>query len=107
MSAWISQGCRRGSVRAVGMDQLLLIALTQRYSLPSSSRRALVACNSEWVTVECFAGRFGISVELVYLQRCSVVTWLVPREAVAVSAQVLCTSYNHAPVYSATSFKDT
>ena len=31
------------------------------------------------------------------------VTWLVPRETVAVSAHVLCTPYNHAPVYKVTS----
>jgi len=44
---------------------------------------------------------------LVYWQRYLVVTWLVPRETVAVSAQVLCTSYSQAPLYSVTSFKYT
>ena len=29
----------------------------------------------------------------------SVVTWLVPWETAAVLAQVLCTPFNHAPVY--------
>ena len=33
---------------------------------------------------------------------CLFVTWLVPRETAAVSAHVLCTPYNHAPVYSVT-----
>ena len=33
------------------------------------------------------------------LQCCLLVTWLVPRETATVSAQVLCTSYNHAPIY--------
>ena len=37
-----------------------------------------------------------------------VVAWLVPRETAAVSAQVLCTpcTFNHAPVYSVTSFSN-
>ena len=43
----------------------------------------------------------------MYLQRRLVVTWLVPREAAAVSAHVLCTLYNHAPIYSVTSSKAT
>ena len=37
---------------------------------------------------------------LQYLQCCSVVTWLRPREAVAISTHVPYTPYNHAPVYS-------
>ena len=41
------------------------------------------------------------------LQRCSVATWLVPSETAAVSAQVLCTPCNHAPVYGVTLFKAT
>ena len=32
------------------------------------------------------------------LERCLVVTWLVPRETDAVSAHVLCTPYKYAPV---------
>ena len=39
-----------------------------------------------------------------YLQRYVVVIWLVPRATAAVSAHVLCTPYNHAPVYSVTSY---
>ena len=42
-----------------------------------------------------------------WVQRCLVVTWLVSRETVAVSGHVLCTPYNHAPVYSVTLFKAT
>ena len=30
---------------------------------------------------------------MVYLQRCFVVTWLVPREAAAVSEHVLCSGF--------------
>ena len=48
---------------------------------------------------------FFIFTEAVHLQRYLVVTWLVPRQTAAVSAQVLCTPYNHSPVYSVTSFK--
>ena len=44
---------------------------------------------------------------MVYWQRCVVVTWLVQRETAAVSAQVLCTPYNHAQVHSVTSLKAT
>ena len=35
------------------------------------------------------------------------VTWLVPHWTAAISVQVLCTLYNHAPVYSVTLFKAT
>ena len=44
---------------------------------------------------------------LKWLQCCLVVTWLVPHETAAVSAQVLCTPYNHAPDYSVILFADT
>ena len=48
---------------------------------------------------------FESSTEVMYLQRCLVVTLLVPRKTTGVSAHVLChTSYNHAPVYSVTFF---
>ena len=40
-----------------------------------------------------------------WLQRCLVVTWFVPRETAAVSAQVLCTPCNDTPVYSVTLFQ--
>ena len=42
--------------------------------------------------------RFWISTEAVYLQRCLVVTWLVPRETAAVSAHVLCTPCNRTTI---------
>ena len=42
---------------------------------------------------------------MVYWKRYLDVTWLVPRETAAVSAKVVCTPYNHAPVYSVVSFK--
>ena len=44
---------------------------------------------------------------LPWLQHCSAVTWLVPRETAAVSAHTLCTPYNHGPVYSVILFEAT
>ena len=49
------------------------------------------------------AGNGLISTEVACTQDRAVwlvVAWLVPRETAAVSVQVLCTSYNRAPVYS-------
>ena len=43
----------------------------------------------------------------MHWQRYLVVAWLVPHEAAAVSALVLCTPYEHAPLYSVISFKAT
>ena len=37
----------------------------------------------------------------------STIWWLVPHETAAISAQVLCTLYNHVTIYSITSFKVT
>ena len=48
-----------------------------------------------------------VSTEVVYWQRCLVFAWLVPYETAAVSAQILCTPHNHAPVYNAILFKTT
>ena len=42
---------------------------------------------------------FWISIEVV---RCLLVTWLVPRETAAVSANVRCAPCDYAPVYSVT-----
>ena len=57
------------------------------FSASEQTHCVLVVCDSEWVTVA----------EVVYLQRCLVVTQLVPRETAAVSAHVVCTPYSHAP----------
>ena len=46
-----------------------------------------------------------MSTNVMYLQRCLVVIRLGPREIDAVSAQVLSTPYNHAPVYSVSLFE--
>ena len=42
---------------------------------------------------------FLLSAKVMYVQRCLVVTWLVPHETAAVSVHVLNTSYKYAPVY--------
>ena len=42
--------------------------------------------------------RILTSTLVVYWQRSLVVAWLMPRETAAVSAQVLCTPFNHTPV---------
>ena len=58
------------------------------------SRLIALACGSTWVT--SFIARF------LNIHRSGVLTalaWLVPHETAAVSAQVLCTSYNHAPCH--------
>ena len=59
---------------------------------------------SDCIIFQCI---FLISTEVVYWQNYLVVAWLVSRETAAISAQVLCTPFNHAPVYSVTSFKAT
>ena len=46
-----------------------------------------------------------ISTEVVFWQHCLVVTWVVPHETVAVLVHILCTPYNHAPVYSVNLWK--
>ena len=49
-------------------------------------------CMSEWL----FIARFWISTQVVYF---TVLAWQVPHETAAISAQVLCTPYNHAPCH--------
>ena len=58
------------------------------------SRLTALACGSTWVT--SFIARF------LNIHRSGVLTalaWLVPHETAAISAQVLCTPYNHAPCH--------
>ena len=47
---------------------------------------------NEWLYI--YNSAFGISTEVVYLQRSMVVTWLVQSESAAVSAHVLYTLHN-------------
>ena len=59
------------------------------------SRLTALACGSTWMT--SFIARFFLNIH-----RSGVLTalaWLMPHETAAVSAQVLCTSYNHAPCH--------
>ena len=59
------------------------------------SRLTAPACGSTWVT--SFIARFFLNIH-----RSGVLTaqaWLVPHETAAVSVQVLCTPYNHAPCH--------
>ena len=68
---------------------LLIAFILWRYS-PLSNRLTAPAYDSKRMT--CFLiARFSISTEVVYIQCCLVVTWLVPRETAAVSARSLYT----------------
>ena len=55
------------------------------FSTLEQTHCVLVACDSKWVTV-AFYSAFRISIQVVYLQHCLVVTWLVPHETAVVSA---------------------
>ena len=58
------------------------------------SRLTALACGSAWVT--------SVIVRFLNIHRSGVLTalaWLVPHETAAISAQVLCTPYNHAPCH--------
>ena len=58
------------------------------------SRLTALACGSAWVT--------SFIVRFLNIHQSGVLTalaWLVPHETAAVSAQVLCTPYNHAPCH--------
>ena len=58
------------------------------------SRLTALACGSMWVT--------GFIARFLNIHRSGVLTalaWLVPHETAAVSAQVLCTPYNHVPCH--------
>jgi len=61
----------------------------------------IYATLNEWLSLytEHFCCCCWIATEVVYLQCCLIVTWLVPCETAAVSAHILCTQYNHAPYY--------
>ena len=63
------------------------------------SRLIALACGSTWVT--SFIAGFLLLLFL-NIHRSGVLTalaWLVPHETAAVSAQVLCTPYNHVPCH--------
>ena len=76
------------------------------FSTLEQTQCTLVACDSKRAAV-AFYGVFWTSTDVVDLQCCLVVIWLVPRETAAILAQVLCTPYNHALFYNVTLFKAT
>ena len=83
---------------------LLWIAFMSHYSLLLRQiHSTLVAYDSVWGTF--YSAFLNIHQSGVLTQHCLVVIWLVPHETAAVSEHVLWTPYNHAPVYSVTSFK--
>ena len=58
------------------------------------SRLTALACGSTWV--------IGFLARFLNIHRSGVLTalaWLMPHETAAVSAQVMCTPYNHAPCH--------
>ena len=60
-------------------------------------------CVIEWVTTD-LCSTFWISIKVVVsLFSFSVVPWLVPCQTAPVLAQVLCTPYNHEPLYTTVS----
>ena len=71
------------------IDWLMIIYIALFSAL--LSRLTALACGSTWVT--------SFIVRFLNIHRSGVLTalaWLVPHETAAVSAQVLCTPYNHA-----------
>ena len=61
------------------------------------SRLTALACVSAWVT--SFIARFFFFFNIHRSGVLTALAWLVPHETAAVSAQVLCTPYNHAPCH--------
>ena len=59
------------------------------------SRLTVLACGSTWVT--SLVAHFCFVLNIHQSGVLTVLAWLVPHETAAISAQVLCTPYNHAP----------
>ena len=79
--------------RILWMMSFLMITYIALFSA-LLSRLTVLACGSTWVT--------SFIVRFLNIHRSGVLTalaWLVPHETAAVSAQVLCTPYNHAPCH--------
>ena len=96
----------------------VIIIIIDRFCMPlfsalEQTHCAHIVCDCQWATVSFYSAFFlfffssQISTEVVYWQHSLVVVWLVPRETAAVSAQVLRTTFNPAPLYSVTSPKAT
>ena len=100
---------------------LVLIAFIYHYSLLSTGHKTPnyllyspadsphSCCMQIWMNVySLFSACFEYihqSGVLTQLQHYLVVMWLVLHETAAISAHILCTPYNHVPVYSVTLFK--
>ena len=67
------------------------------YSAILLSRLTALACGSTWVT--SFIARFFLFLNIHRSGVLIALAWLVPHETAAVSVQVLCTPYNHAPCH--------
>ena len=81
-------------VVVVDDDDRFYIAL---FSALKQTHCVLVACDSECVAIASYSAILTMSTGVVCLQRCSVVTWLVPWDVKRLpSRSVLCTPYNHA-----------
>ena len=84
------------------------IVIIVPFSAFEQTHCTLVTCNFEREPFNKFyCGFLTVFAEVMYSQCYLFVTWLVPHETAAASAHVLCTSYNHAPVYSVASFEAT
>ena len=75
-----------------------MIAYTALFSA-LLSRLTGLTCGSTWVTsfIALFCCCFVLNIHRSGVL--TALTWLVPHESAAVSAQVLCTPYNHAPYH--------
>ena len=62
---------------------------TALFSASEQTHCALVICNCEWGAVALHS-TVRVSTEMMYLQHCLVVTWLLPHETAAISTHVLC-----------------
>ena len=76
---------------------MVMITFIWRYSLLSSRLTALLSHVILNERLSSFMALFSTSIKVVYLQRYLVVTWLVPSEAAAALAHVLCIHHRLPP----------
>ena len=67
-----------------------------------SLARSRAQCIVQKAAEKCINTYIFISTEVVYLQCYLLIPWLAPCETAAISVQVLCKLYNHAPVCTCT-----
>ena len=90
--AWKVSACSDECIYCALIDWLMIAYIVLFSAL--LSRLTALTCGSTWVT--SFIAHF------LNIHRSGVLTvlaWLMPHETAAVSAQVLCTPYNHAPCH--------